>query len=147
MITSKKISRIPLPKAIKKLDYWFELYIRYRDNWKCIVCDTTMWLDATHMHAGHLIRRTHKKTRWDEINVHAQCYKCNCAHNFDESAYTAKFLQRYGQQAYIDLVARAKGTDKLNSAEVIERAQYYKSKVDEYTLQYGLDNRRAKSVQ
>lgn len=131
-IKSKKIKHIPVAKAIKILDHWFELYIRYRDGWKCIVCGTTLPLDTTNMHAGHLIGRTHKKVRWDEINVNAQCKSCNCAHNWDESSYTAKWLEKYGEEAYIELESRSKGPVKLYSCDLLEKAEYYKKLVEEY---------------
>ena len=96
------------------------------------------------MHGGHLIGRQHKKTRWDELNVNAQCGSCNCAHNWDESKYTAKFIEKYGSDEYLKLVERSHGTVKLFSYEVLEKAEYYKQKVEELTLIQGIDNRRAK---
>lgn len=127
-----KINHIPVAKAIKILDHWFELYIRYRDDWKCIVCGIRLPLDTSNLHAGHLIGRTHKKVRWDELNVNTQCKNCNCAHQWDESPYTAKWLEKYGLEAYLALENRSKGVEKLNSSDLLEKVEYYKKLVESY---------------
>lgn len=126
---TKKVKRITLDKAIEILDHWFELYVRIRDNWTCIVCGKQLLGNTSDMHAGHLISRRHKLTRWDEDNVNAQCKNCNCLHTHNEALYTAAYIKKYGQEKYLNLVSRHRGTAKMYPYELLIKAEEYKQKV------------------
>jgi len=64
------------PAALKKkMDIIFSKYIRLRDKGKpCVTCGAP-WTPSDQ--CGHFQSRRHFATRWDEMNAHSQCCKCN----------------------------------------------------------------------
>lgn len=92
------------------LDALFSDYIRMRDRWKCVRCDTYFPPGKGRMglHSAHLLKvRRGKSTRWLEQNCAGTCYGCHqhLAENPDKAVRW--FIERYGQQQYDYVQAQA----------------------------------------
>jgi len=87
-------------KTVKELDRAFSLYIRHRDSTEhgcvCFTCGSVGYLEE--MHAGHFISRKWLALRWDEKNVHAQCYTCNVTKNGNMKKYTERLVEMFGSE-------------------------------------------------
>ena len=59
--------------------------------------------------AGHLIKSTKGKIRFDLMNVHEQCSACNGRHNNYEHYYVDWFISKFGADEYHRLCADAEG--------------------------------------
>lgn len=112
----KKPSRKTL---IKKLDAIVSQYVRMRDK-KCICCGTTENLTC-----GHLFSRVSYSTRWEEMNVHAQCTGCNLKHEYNPHIMTIAFIKKYGQERYEKLLELHVKPKKFKDADLQELIQYY----------------------
>lgn len=96
----------------KKLDKLFSLYIRQRDSdWrgyaKCYTCGTVK--TTKEIQAGHYISRQHRAVRYDEQNVHAQCYACNVLRRGNTDEYALALIREYGEGILEELSQRKKG--------------------------------------
>ena len=86
---------------IKKLDDVFQMYVRYRDNWTCVVCgkhiDPNSAGAKNEMHGGHYIDRGKFSLRWHEANCNAQCKVCNGIQHWKglQPEYTIYLLRKY----------------------------------------------------
>ena len=122
----KKLSR---SKLIKKYDSIFSIYIRLRDcNKDWIVICPLCWAKIPRKKAQnmHFISRWVLKYRYDEINCHAGCYRCNVILSWNYILYT-----RYMQNKY--------GVDKVD--EMINDKQIFKLKtpdIEEMITEYGI---------
>ena len=77
------------------------------------------------LQAGHFQSRKHYSTRWDELNVHPQCPKCNVFSQGEQYEY-AKFLDRtYGEGTADSLVEKARDLVKFSQFELEEMVQHY----------------------
>ncbi len=85
----------PIKKLKKEADIWFSRYIRWRDKGQCFTCPKSD--DPKKMQAGHFVPRQYTETRYDERNVHAQCYACNVLYHGQPSAYAINLDLRYGR--------------------------------------------------
>lgn len=95
-------------------------YIRERDNWTCFTCGRTGKGSA--IHAGHFYP---KKIggfllRFNEFNIHAQCYSCN--RHFDGMGiiYSINYRAKYGPDADVKLLS------------FVEKSKAYKPTIDDY---------------
>lgn len=113
------------------LDRVFSLYVRRRDcgggQGRCITCGKAITWDKCD--AGHYIPRAHLSTRWNEINVHAQCVACNRLHDGMEDKYREALIQRYGLSAVETLERRKHDIVKLTNKNYKELINYYKLKI------------------
>ena len=128
---------VPLRDLVKKLDNAFQMYIRYRDNFKCITCDAQYpWGERTRLHAGHYVSRVIYATRWDEENVNAQCASCNFKQsNTDVEVihkYEVALEAKFGKGTVERLLAKKHTIHKPNRAQLEADIEYYKNKVKEY---------------
>ena len=118
---------------VAKLDKVFSEYIRRRTEnengvVKCCTCPKSYhwkWMDA-----GHFIDRGHMATRWAEMNVHAQCQKCNRLLNGNMKQYKLFLLQEYGPDTIRILTDLGRSTMKYTQADVNELVKEYKSKLN-----------------
>lgn len=80
----------------------FQMYIRYRDNWTCVVCgkhiDPNEKGAKLLLQAGHYISRTKTSLLLDEKNVNAQCRECNGRQYWEglDPRYTKYLINKYG---------------------------------------------------
>ena len=128
---------VPMKNLVKKLDDVFQMYIRYRDNFKCITCGTQHpWGERTKLHAGHFISRGIYATRWDEQNVNAQCGGCNLKQSLPDVEiihnYEVALEAKFGKGTIDRLLAKKHTIHKLNRAQMEADIEYYKNKVKEY---------------
>ena len=122
--SAKKPSR---SKIVQKLDTVFSLYVRtkHSKNGVCTCCTCGRKFEIKKIQAGHFQSRKHYSTRWDELNVHPQCPKCNVFSQGEQYEY-AKFLDRtYGEGTAESLVEKARDLVKFSQYELEEMVQHY----------------------
>jgi hypothetical protein len=82
----------------------FQMWVRYRDNWTCVVCGKHVNPDMPGakqlMHAGHYISRKYKSLLLDPQNCNAQCKECNGKQNWEgiDPRYTKYMVTKYGPE-------------------------------------------------
>lgn len=114
----------------------FQLYIRYRDNWTCVVCgkhvDPDMPGAKQEMHAGHYISRKYTSLLLDPKNVHAQCRECNGKQNWEglDPRYTKYLVNKYGAEILDYLYEKKHQTLKISHTEWAELAEYWAEKLE-----------------
>jgi hypothetical protein len=97
--------------AEKKAWRAFSRYIRLRDcagaeYFVCPTCGRTVPADQAD--AGHYISRVRKAVLFDEMNVHAQCRKCNRFQEGNHFIYRGFLVSVYGEERVAALEARAR---------------------------------------
>ena len=120
---AKKRKRLPsLPSLIKKADTVFSRFIRNRDSvelkGQCCTCG------QPGEQAGHFIKRSHKRIRWDVTNCHLQCKRCNHFLDGNESAYALFIVNRYGVEK-LRWLNEQKGTYKVSREELNKIIEAY----------------------
>lgn len=124
----KTISR---SKLVKDLDSAFSQYVRLVDTvdgmTTCVTCgDVKPWKQ---MQAGHFYTRGRYPTRWDEDNVHPQCYRCNIIYKGNYIHYTKYMIDFYGRDWVDDLEKRSLSGDKIPTPDIRTLTDYYKKEV------------------
>ena len=133
--TSKKGCRKPSPAALtRRLDETFSLYVRLRDSkawnfqyFRCISCGQIKPFEQ--MDAGHFVGRTHKATRWDELNVNGECRACNRMSADHIIYYQMNLEAKIGRDKLDMLLARGRQTKKWSAWELEQLNEYYKQKI------------------
>ncbi len=116
---------------VKELDKVFSLFIRYRDDQTCVQCGKTKAAGAI-IQAGHIFSRTYWPTRWNDLNVHAQCSYCNMKHSQDKYDYERWFVKRYGEVALESLRIRSRSRGrKATASELRLMIELYKKALNE----------------
>lgn len=116
----------------EKLDRVFSKYIRLRDAStngyiRCYCCGKAVhWKKAHNM---HFIPRQHMGTRFDEINCHAGCIKCNYYDNGNIEMYTINLKKEYGSDIVEKLVLKKNIGRKINQFEYKELIKHYSQEV------------------
>jgi hypothetical protein len=126
--SAKKPSR---SKIVQKLDTVFSLYVRtkHSKNGVCTCCTCGRKFEIKKIQAGHFQSRKHYSTRWDELNVHPQCPKCNVFSQGEQYEY-AKFLNRtYGEGTAESLVEKARDLVKFSQYELEEMIEHYQQEL------------------
>ena len=118
----------------KELETVFNAYIRERDKHEpCISCGSTGNFRRT---AGHYFPTTHGSVRFNEDNVHVQCwFNCNKNKAGNLSEYLPRLIQKIGQKSF-DKMQRIKNqvTWKPSIPEVILLKEVYKEKLRKLKL-------------
>lgn len=115
----------------------FQMYIRYRDNWTCVVCGKHIAPDSEGakqlMHAGHYVSRGKTALLLDEKNCHAQCRECNGKQNWEgiDPRYTKYLISKYGIEILDYLNEKKHKTLKLSKAGWKELAEFWQGKLAE----------------
>ena len=115
-----------------KLDGVFSTYIRLRDSdknemVKCYCCGKILhWKESQNM---HFIPRQHMATRFDEVNCHAGCIKCNYYNNGNIEAYTLHLKKEYGNDIVEKLVLKKNIGRKFSGFEYGELIKYYNNEI------------------
>lgn len=128
----------------------FQTYIRYRDNWTCVVCGKKIDPDTKEskmlMHAGHYISRTKTALLLDEKNVHAQCRECNGQQNWEgiDPRYTRYLISKYGTQILDYFDNKKNEIVQLSNAQWQELATFWEEKLKEAKKSY--DERKIKKT-
>lgn len=130
--TVKKSKRPARGVLVKRLDAIFSQYIRLSKPNVCVTCyEAKHWKELQN---GHFYSRGRYATRWDEMNCHCQCYKCNVILHGNYISYTKYMLDKYGREAVDQLEIKSKSTVKISTPELEERIEYYKNKVKELNV-------------
>ena len=124
---TKKQSSVSRKKIVSRLDAVFSQYIRQRDNGICFTCGAKK--DWKEMQCGHFYTRGRYPTRWDEINCHCQCYRCNIALKGNYINYTKKMIDLYGREAVDELERKSLSGEKERTFELQDMIDEYKLKI------------------
>jgi hypothetical protein len=118
----KKRAILPSLSSLKrKADSLFSKFIINRDK-KCVLCNSTYNLTN-----GHLIKRGNMSTRYDEINCHCLCSKCNFKDwkvRSYHDVYIAWFIKSYGTPFYYNLVNKI-GIKQMKRQDYLEIIKKY----------------------
>ena len=114
-IGDPKKKPIKKSKLIKECDDLVSKIVRLRDK-QCVCCGS-----RENLTDGHLITRACKIIRWDLTNNNCQCRGCNYLHEFRHERYTKWWIDRYGKDAYDELVALSWQTKNWKIPELIEK--------------------------
>ena len=115
----------------------FQMWVRYRDNWTCVVCGKHINPELPgakqEMHAGHYISRRHLSLLMDPKNVHAQCKNCNGAQNWEgmDPRYTKYIVNTYGPEILDYLYLKQHEICKIGHTEWENLATYWEGKLEE----------------
>lgn len=125
---------------IKKLDSdlnkVFSKFIRMRDAYRfsestrvmCITCSHTgYWKEFD---AGHFISRRHLSTKFNEMNVNAQCKGCNNFRSGNQFEHAIAVDRKYGKGISNILLVESKKVAKWAAWEYEQRIIYYKKEVE-----------------
>jgi len=129
-------------EALKKADKWFSIYIRIRDanqdgNISCITCGRIVhWTKA---HAGHFQRRALMATRFEEMNVHAQCSICNTFREGEQYRHGKAINLLHGRKTADWLISRSKRTVKYSKENLDDIARENQEEARELAKAKGLD--------
>ena len=114
----KKIKEKPIKE--KKLDTVFSKWIRTRDG-HCLKCNGT-----ENLQCAHIFSRTHRNTRWHELNAITLCYKCHFFWAHKNPMYFAEFvLKHLGTDKYAKLKELFDTEKKFTNDEKKELLKYY----------------------
>jgi hypothetical protein len=116
----KKVKRKKLSKLstlIHKADKVVAKFIRSRDPF-CVTCGKPT------QHAGHYIRRGHKRVRWNVKNIHGQCCGCNTFLDGNMDRYALFMIEKYGLE-HLQWLNDQKGTYKPTREELGKIIQAY----------------------
>lgn len=115
----------------EKLDVVFSKYIRLRDCpngiGHCITCGAA--ITPNNCDAGHYISRRKTATRWNEANVHAQCYKCNRHEYGQAEKFRIALIAKYGLAVVEELENISKNTVRLRDGDYNKLIDYYQLKL------------------
>jgi len=90
---------------VKPMSHWHDLteavvnaFIKERDrDQPCISCGTTK---TAAWHAGHCLSvGAHPELRYEPLNIHRQCLRCNVHFSGNQAAYIARLPEKIGQEA------------------------------------------------
>ena len=114
----------------------FQMWIRYRDNWTCVVCGSHVSPETEGakqlMHAGHYISRKYTSLLLDPKNVHAQCKECNGRQNWVgmDPRYTKYIVTKYGPGILDYLYQKQHEIKKISHKEWSELAEHWEMELN-----------------
>jgi hypothetical protein len=122
---------------MKRLDTVFSIFRRMRAETGngtvfCYTCGRAGTVKT--MQAGHYISRRHMSTRWDEINVQAQCVACNIFNQGNGPAFARALVRQYGDQILDVLEMKKNNTCKMGRFEYEILIKEYERRVSEMGL-------------
>ncbi len=127
---AKKKSR---SAVVKELDRVFSLFIRHRNAddegfVTCITCGRSNHLKK--MQCGHFMSRAKYATRWNETNCQVQCYGCNVMQQGQQYKFSVWLDANIELGTANEMVLLSNTTVKFSTPELLEKIEYYKSKLD-----------------
>lgn len=131
-----KERRPSVASLIRKLDTVFSEYVRLRDSrpygykaFRCISCGQIKPYEQAD--AGHFIGRTHMATRFDELNVNAECRFDNRFNSSHMIYYQKNLEKKIGKERLDLLIAKGRQTKKWSAFELDLLIKYYSERVKE----------------
>lgn len=131
----------PLPKLKKTVQALCNEYARRRDCFgelgtACISCG--LWTPFEKLDGGHYRPQTHSFTRYNELNVHSQCTRCNRFLHGNLSGYFRGLERKIGREKLDELDAMPR--EKIWTREELEELKvYYRDKLNR--IKRGVDPR------
>jgi len=117
-------------RAEKRAWVEFSKMIRTRDNiggyFRCPTCGRTLPIEEAD--AGHYITRARKSVMFDEMNVHAQCRKCNRFEEGNHFIYRQWLVEKYGEEKIVELETRARISGGFSTVDLLFMAKDYRTK-------------------
>jgi len=129
-----------ITKLKKKLDTVFSLYIRLRDADQKGICECITCGERKHfrqMHAGHFLSRRYLATRWDEMNVAAQCPSCNLYHQGRQYEFSKALKLIRGEEVPDQMLEQSKKKIKMDTHKYRELIEYYEAQINVLMPQKG----------
>lgn len=115
-------------KLVSRLDTVFSQYVRHRDSvdgmCTCSTCGVVKPIKE--MQAGHFMSRRKRSTRWDEMNVHAQCAGCNMWNQGRQYEMSIYIDQKYGDGTSDKLLQQSNQTYNHTNEELQVLINNYK---------------------
>lgn len=126
----EKENLMTLDQWKKKLQIKFNEYIRIRDQNKgCVSCGIT--LIGKKYDAGHFYPTTYQGLRFNELNVHSQCVKCNRDLHGNIHEYRKRITNRITPDQLKWLDDNRHIRLNLNKIEIKELLENYRKKVSD----------------
>jgi hypothetical protein len=123
-------------KAEAKAWRAFSRMIRARDEvnglFTCPTCGRTLPIEQAD--AGHYISRVKKAVKFDELNVHAQCRKCNRFEEGNHFIYRKWLVEKYGEATVADLELKAEIGGGYNTESLLVLADYYRRQTEKIKI-------------
>ena len=110
----RKRSKRPIARLKAEADRVFSIWIRKRDDNVCYTCGNRFEM----LQAGHFISRTRSATRFDEMNVHAQCVGCNVWKRGNVGLYSLRLIRDYGQKKFRELLETGEKIHQFTEKEL-----------------------------
>ena len=106
-------------------------YIRKRDRGVCFTCGR--YCEGQNYHAGHYIPSSicGINLRYDERNIHGQCYNCNINLGGFGAMYERKLLEVSGKEKVDELWEIKKQNGKWYQKDYQNKIEYYQNKLRE----------------
>lgn len=142
----EKFKKVNPKKEFKKLKEQvidlFQMYIRYRDNWKCCCCG--FFIDPKNkeakklLHGGHFISRKFENLLLDEKNCHAQCRTCNGKQDWlgISPKYMIYMFNRYGVSVFEYFNNKLKESKKYTEDDWLKLKDYWQNKLNKEIERY-----------
>jgi hypothetical protein len=131
-VVKKKKKLVSMSLLEKKLDKIFSIYSRLKDadeggTVTCVTCNVLKhWKDVD---AGHFIKRQYRSVRWNDMNVHPQCFRCNHFMGGRQDDYANFIIKTYGQESFNLLMASKYQIVKHTRSDLEEMIEEYSQKV------------------
>ncbi len=124
-----------IPKLKKQLDVVFSKWVRLLEtdggkNGKCVTCGRT--LPYSELDCGHFVSRNWTALRWNPINCHVQCKRCNRFLGGQIEEYFIWMENTYGRAVVDDLIGHKHDTFILERQWLLDKIKYYKDLIKEY---------------
>lgn len=131
----KKTKSLSRSKLVKKADSIFSTFIRLRDadkHW--IVTCPLCWAKVHRKKAQnmHFITRACWLYRYDEMNCHAGCMRCNVILNWNYIEYTLYMINRYTLEKVEEMKKNSKKVYKLPTVEIQTKIDYYTDQIIQF---------------
>lgn len=114
-----------------KLDRIFSKYIRLRDSsngiFQCISCRRILPIEKAD--CGHFFSRSHRATRWNEDNCHAECSWCNRMRSDHLVDYQENLIRKIGKGRFDKLNMLHNQTVHYSDFELKEMIKEYSEKL------------------
>jgi len=119
---------------VKDVEAYFNAFIRERDkNLPCISCDALA--GSYKLTAGHFYPTTYMGLRFNEDNVHGQCwYNCNKNKHGNVNEYRIRLIEKIGEKRVKELDENRHSQLDLSIPELVELKEYYKQKLKDLKL-------------
>ena len=119
----------------KKLDVLVSEFVRRRDKGVCYTCGTRY--DWRKMDAGHYIKRSCWRLRFDIRNIHTQCKRCNSYLHGNMDKYALHLIEDYGVEILQEFNRLKDMPEKKWAVKELEDlVKYYEDKIKQ------LDNKK-----